>query len=68
MQLVGPAFIVFVGQSGHIMPLETVVALGAMFAMLTLTPKPGNTVAKNNATAAMINTKWRIFPRAMVTI
>jgi hypothetical protein len=68
VQLVDPAFIAFVGQSGHIMPLETDISLESISGMLALTPMSGSTVTSNNASAAMKHAKHRIFSRAIVAI
>ena len=68
VQLVDPAFIAFVGQSGHIMPLETDITLESISGMLALTPTSGSSVTSNNASAAIKHAKWRIFSKAMMTI
>jgi hypothetical protein len=55
-----------VSQSGQSMPsIAAIVTVGAEAAMLALTSTLGITVARNNATAAMMNTKRRILSKAI---
>lgn len=61
-----PNFIISVAQLGHAMLFETEIAPGIISAMLTLTPIFGSTVERNNTTAAMTNTKRRIFSKAIL--
>ena len=67
-QLVELALIVFAGQSGHIVPPETEITLESISGIPALTSMSGSTVTSNDTSAAMTNTKRRIFSRAMAVI